>query len=39
MNKEELIPKFKNFGFDLVFHQVDLNDGLDILEEFIKERK
>ncbi len=39
MNKEELIPKFKNFGFDLVFQQVDLNDGLDILEEFIKERK
>ncbi len=39
MNVQELIPKFKNFGFDLVFHQVDLNEGLDQLEEFIKEKK
>jgi methylaspartate mutase sigma subunit len=39
MNPKEIIPKFKNFGFDLAFHQVDLNEGLDILEEFIKKRK
>ncbi len=39
MDPKKLIPKFKGFGFDLVFHQVDINDGLDILEEFIKKRK
>ncbi len=33
-----IVPKYKNYGFDLVFHQVDLNTGLDTLEEFIKER-
>ncbi len=35
---EDIVPKFKNYGFDLVFHQVDLNTGLDALEEFMKER-
>ncbi len=34
-----LVPKFKNYGFDLVFHQVDLNTGLDELEKFMSERK
>ncbi|WP_373072346.1 methylaspartate mutase subunit S [Sulfurimonas sp.] len=34
-----IVPKYKNYGFDLVFHQVDLNTGLDTLEEFIKERQ
>ena len=34
-----LVPKFKNYGFDLVFHQVDLNTGLDELEKYLKERK
>lgn len=33
-----IVPKYKKYGFDLVFHQVDLNTGLDTLEEFIKER-
>ena len=33
-----LVPKFKNYGFDLVFHQVDLNTGLDELEKYLKER-
>ena len=33
-----IVPKFKNYGFDLVFHQVDLNTGLDELERFLKER-
>ncbi|MEA2092109.1 MAG: methylaspartate mutase subunit S [Campylobacterota bacterium] len=37
-NAEDIIPKYKNYGFDLVFHQVDLNTGLDTLEEFLKER-
>jgi methylaspartate mutase sigma subunit len=35
---KDIIPKYKNYGFDLVFHQVDLNTGLDTLEEFLKER-
>ncbi len=35
---ETIVPKYKNYGFDLVFHQVDLNTGLDTLEEFLKER-
>ncbi|HIP11985.1 MAG TPA: methylaspartate mutase subunit S [Sulfurospirillum arcachonense] len=34
-NIEEIVPKYKSYGFDLVFHQVDLNIGLDTLEEFI----
>ncbi len=34
-----LVPKFKNYGFDLVFHQVDLNTGLDELEKYLRERK
>jgi len=33
-----IVPKYKNYGFDLVFHQVDLNTGLDALEKFLKER-
>jgi methylaspartate mutase sigma subunit len=32
------VPKFKGYGFDLVFHQVDLNTGLDELEKYLKER-
>ncbi|PHQ64969.1 MAG: methylaspartate mutase subunit S [Sulfurimonas sp.] len=35
---DTIVPKYKNYGFDLVFHQVDLNTGLDTLEEFLKER-
>jgi methylaspartate mutase sigma subunit len=35
---EDIIPKYKNYGFDLVCHQVDLNTGLDMLAEFIKEK-
>ena len=36
---DEIVPKFKNYGFDLVFHQIDLNTGLDELEKFLQERK
>lgn len=36
---EDIVPKFKNYGFDLVFHQVDLNTGLDELEKFMEGRK
>ena len=38
MDSELLVPKFKNYGFDLVFHQVDLNEGLDKLETFLETR-
>ncbi|WP_300365527.1 methylaspartate mutase subunit S [Hydrogenimonas sp.] len=36
MDPDALVPKFKNYGFDLVFHQVDLNVGLDTLENYLK---
>jgi methylaspartate mutase sigma subunit len=38
MSAEELIPRYEAYGFDLVFHQVDLNEGLDILENRMRER-
>lgn len=31
-NSETIIPKYQGYGFDLVFHQVDLNSGLDTLQ-------
>jgi methylaspartate mutase sigma subunit len=34
-----IVPKFKNYGFDLVFHQVDLNTGLDELENYLGQKK
>ncbi len=37
-NAEDLIPRFKGYGFDLVCHQVNLNTGLDMLETFIAQR-
>lgn len=36
---EDIVPKFKNYGFDLVFHQVDLNTGLDELEKYLEDNK
>jgi len=36
---EEIVPRFKGYGFDLVFHQVDLNEGLDQLELLLKALK
>lgn len=36
---DDIVPKFKNYGFDLVFHQVDLNTGLDELEKFMEGRR
>ena len=38
-SSDDIVPKFKNYGFDLVFHQVDLNTGLDTLEKYLKEIK
>jgi methylaspartate mutase sigma subunit len=37
-NVDEIVPKYKSYGFDLVFHQVDLNEGLDKLEDFLRKR-
>ena len=36
---DTIVPKYKKYGFDLVFHQVDLNTGLDTLQEYLKERE
>ncbi len=36
--QDDIIPKYRSYGFDLVFHQVDLNTGLDALEQYVKER-
>jgi methylaspartate mutase sigma subunit len=38
-DESQIIPKFKEYGFDLVFHQIDLLEGLDMLEEYLKEDK
>ena len=35
---EEIVPKYKAYGYDLVFHQIDLNIGIDAIEEKLKER-
>lgn len=37
-NAEDIVPRYKNYGFDIVCHQVDLNTGLDMLETLLKER-
>jgi methylaspartate mutase sigma subunit len=36
---EDIVPRYKKYGFDLVCHQVDLNTGLDQLEAFIEQRQ
>lgn len=38
-NAEDIVPRYQNYGFDLVCHQVDLNTGLDMLESYIEERQ
>ncbi len=37
-NCDLIVPKFKEYGFDLVFHQVDLMQGLDELDAFMVNR-
>jgi len=39
MDTAELVPRFRGYGFDLVFHQVDLDEGLDQLEDLMAERR
>jgi methylaspartate mutase sigma subunit len=36
---QTIIPKYQKYGFDLVCHQIDLNTGLDMLQDFIAKRK
>lgn len=36
---DEIVARYKNYGFDLACHQVDLNTGLDMLAAFLEERK
>lgn len=38
-SNDEIVAKFKDYGFDLVFHQIDLNTGLDTLEKYLEEKK
>jgi methylaspartate mutase sigma subunit len=35
---DDIVPRYKKYGFDIVCHQVDLNTGLDLLETFISDR-
>lgn len=37
-NAEDIVPRYKNYGFDIVCHQVDLNTGLDMLESLLEEK-
>jgi methylaspartate mutase sigma subunit len=37
-NTEDIVARYKNYGFDLVCHQIDLNTGLDMLADFLEER-
>ncbi len=38
-NCDDIVHKFKKYGFDLVFHQIDLITGLDVLAQFMLESK
>jgi len=38
VDEETLVPRFEAFGFDLVYHQKDLNESLDEVEERLRER-
>ena len=31
-----IVPQFQSYGFDLVFHQIDLLEGLDTLDKFVQ---
>ena len=38
MDPDALVPKFKSYGFDLVYHQKNLNESLDEIEWVLKNR-
>ena len=35
-DESEIIPRYKEYGFDLVFHQSDLLEGLDTIDNYLK---
>ena len=37
-NSADITARYQKYGFDLVCHQIDLNTGLDMLAELLKER-
>ena len=37
-NTDDIVARYKKYGFDLVCHQVDLNTGLDMLGDLLQER-
>jgi len=37
-NSDDIVARYKKYGFDLVCHQIDLNTGLDMLEELLESR-
>ena len=37
-NTEDIVARYKSYGFDLVCHQMDLNAGLDLLAAFLEEK-
>ena len=36
---EDIVARYKRYGFDLVCHQIDLNTGLDMLETYVAQRQ
>lgn len=38
-SSDKIIPLFESYGFDMVFHQIDLTTGLDMIDNKVKERK
>ena len=39
VDEATIVPKFKNYGFDLVYHQKDLNESLDEVEKVLAARR
>ncbi|NIB40580.1 methylaspartate mutase subunit S [Pseudomaricurvus alkylphenolicus] len=37
-NAEDIVARYKNYGFDIVCHQMDLNTGLDMLQDLLEAR-
>ena len=38
VNDDVIVPKYKKYGFDLVYHQKDLNTSLDEIENYLRSR-
>jgi len=36
VDEATIVPRFENYGFDLVYHQKDLNESLDEVERFLE---